>query len=293
MNVKHVIGLAAIVLGGMTSCSNILEEEGVANTITKGETGELRINLVADGSLNVTTKGTNVSTADIDISQFDVKAIGPSNNVYEGKANTFPRTVPAATYTVEAKYDQMNNEVLKWNAASFSGKAESVTVKTADKGEAIISASLSNSVITFDNKTTTTNFGTSATITEVFVYAGNETYSSEDKKFTLYKKEGDNEPEIETQKLFVAADQNNIYIHIDGFVNDASHTPINHSRLISGYVENDEVINNDDQTYPRNEYKVAYQLVTEKGQLALHISLNNQIDSVPLTFNIDPYPTTE
>lgn len=291
MNVKHVIGLAAIVLGGMTSCSNILEEDRVANTITKGETGELRINLVADGSLNVTTKGTTtISTTGINTNEFDVKATS-SNFVLEGKkVKDFPQTVLAATYTVEAKFDQMNNAVLKWNAASFSGKAESVEVRNADKGEAIISASLSNSVITFDNETTTTNFGTSATITEVFVYAGNKTYSTED-KFTLYKKEGDNEPVIETKKLFVAAEQPNVYIHIDGFVNDASHTRINHSRLISGYVENDEVINNNDKTYPCNEYKVAYQLVTEKGQLALQISLNELIDSVPLVFGIDPYPT--
>ena len=56
MNVKQLIGLAAIILGGMTSCSNILEEDGVSNVITKGETGTLQINLVADGSLNVTTK---------------------------------------------------------------------------------------------------------------------------------------------------------------------------------------------------------------------------------------------
>ena len=89
----------------------------------------------------------------------------------------------------------------------------------------------------------------------------------------------------------MAAEQENIYIHIDGFVNDASHTLINHSSLISGYVENNEVINNKDKTYPGNEYKVAYKLVTEKGQLVLEIKLNNEIDSVPLEFAIDPYPT--
>ena len=49
-----LIGLAAVALGSMTACSNILEEEGTISASAK--TGDLTIGVEADGSVNVTTK---------------------------------------------------------------------------------------------------------------------------------------------------------------------------------------------------------------------------------------------
>ena len=75
MKAKLVAGLVAIALGGFTSCGNILEENGVINNVAQNGTGELRINLVADGSLNVTTKATeSISTEGIDTQNFEVTA---------------------------------------------------------------------------------------------------------------------------------------------------------------------------------------------------------------------------
>ena len=60
MKARLLVGLLTVALGGLTSCSNILEENGVINNVAESGMGELRINLVADGTLNVGTKSENV-----------------------------------------------------------------------------------------------------------------------------------------------------------------------------------------------------------------------------------------
>ena len=57
MKATILSGLIAVALGGLTSCSNILEENGVINNVAESGMGELRINLTTDASLNVSTKG--------------------------------------------------------------------------------------------------------------------------------------------------------------------------------------------------------------------------------------------
>ena len=47
-----LIGLAAVALGSMTACSNILEEEGVISATTD----TLSVGLDADATVNIVTK---------------------------------------------------------------------------------------------------------------------------------------------------------------------------------------------------------------------------------------------
>ena len=56
MKAKLLVGLLTVALGGLTSCGNILEENGVINNVAESGMGELRINLSTDASLNVSTK---------------------------------------------------------------------------------------------------------------------------------------------------------------------------------------------------------------------------------------------
>lgn len=286
MKAKLVAGLVAIALGGFTSCGNILEENGVINNVAQNGTGELRINLVADGSLNVTTKATeSISTEGIDTQNFDVTAtLTTGSTTVTGKASEFPKTVAAGTYNVTAKLDQMGGKALAWDKPSFSGSAESVEVSGAGTGKANITATLSNSLITLD-QASISNLS-DATITEIFVYEGDATYSSEE-KFPLYTNSGSSST-TETKKLFVAAGKNNIYMHISGKLNDASSTPISQSTKIAGQLSG-ESVSNKDQTYAKNNYKVTYSLVKDKGQLALSITLNGEVNIVPLSVNINPY----
>ena len=64
MKARLLVGLLIVALGGLTSCSNILEENGVINNVAESGMGELRINLVADGTLNVSTKSGDITLSD-------------------------------------------------------------------------------------------------------------------------------------------------------------------------------------------------------------------------------------
>ena len=58
MKARLLVGLLTVALGGLTSCSNILEENGVINNVAESGMGELRINLSTDASVNVSTTAT-------------------------------------------------------------------------------------------------------------------------------------------------------------------------------------------------------------------------------------------
>ena len=75
---------------------------------------------------------------------------------------------------------------------------------------------------------------------------------------------------------------------ISGKLNDASSTAFSQSTQIAGQLSG-ESVSNKDQTYAKNNYKVTYSLVKDKGQLALSITLNGEVNIVPLSVNINPY----
>lgn len=288
MKTTILSGLIAVALGGLTSCSNILEENGVINNVAESGMGELRINLTTDASLNVSTKG-GVSTTEINGSNFTYEVRGSQATESQTKRySDFPLTLPTGTYSVTATYDQMVNEEgntvpLAWDKPSFYGECSPVSVP----GTATINATLSNSVISFDKETTETAFKDKVTISEVFVYAGNKDYTNEE-KFTLYKA-GQTQ---ETKTLFVAAGQKNVYIHIDGTVQDSKSTKISHSTLIAGRKQENGTLGETTQTFAANEYKVAYTLNDDKGLLSLTINISGTTQDITITEEIDPYPTT-
>ena len=56
MKARLLVGLLTVALGGLTSCSNILEENGVINNVAESGMGELRINLTTDPTVEAITK---------------------------------------------------------------------------------------------------------------------------------------------------------------------------------------------------------------------------------------------
>lgn len=289
MKARLLVGLLTVALGGLTSCSNILEENGVINNVAESGMGELRINLTTDASLNVSTKG-GVSTNGINKENFTYKV--KESQATESLTKTyseFPLTLPKGTYSVTATYDQMVNEEgnavpLAWDKPSFYGEHSTVSVP----GTAEITATLSNSVISFDADATKTAFDNKATISQVFVYVGNKNYTNET-KYVLY------DASLETQEartLFVAADQTNVYIHIDGTVRDSKLTEISHSTLIAGKKLDNGTLGETTKTFAANEYKVGYTLNDEKGLLTLTIHVTGTTQDITITEKIDPYPTT-
>lgn len=291
MKATILSGLIAVALGGLTSCSNILEENGVINNVAESGMGELRINLTTDASLNVSTKGGETEVAinekkyTINLDNFDINATpsNTGNSIITGKANEFPKPVAADNYEVTATLNQMNGATLNWNTPSFSGSA-SANVTQAGEGTATITAKLSNSIISFDSEGSKTNFTSKeATIEEVYVYKKG---SENDKKY-LYKNTTDF---VAEGTLFVAAEQTDIYIHIKGSLNNG--VLIDNSSLVAGRIV-DGSVQDKSQTYAANVYNINYNIVTQSGTLALVINVNGDVTPVPLTIEVDPYkPTT-
>lgn len=289
MNVKQLICLAAIVLGGMTSCSNILEEDGVANTITKGETGELRLNLVTDGTLNVTTKSTtSISLPVSDYGNFKItgtKVVGSDSKdvalgCYSDYTENKSKTVEAGTYSsIKGSNGEMES-TLGWDCPKFSGVSSTpftVSAQTATAKETSLTANLTNSVITV-NEEKLGALKNAVSISALFVYAGTKyTEPEPNSKFDLLDLLN------ATKTLFVKAEATNVYIWLKG-THQQTGTPISLCTQIKDQGESTTA------TSGKKSYSVAYDLKQDQGELKLTIEIAGDADIVTIPETIDPYP---
>lgn len=286
MNVKKLIGLAAIVLGGMTSCSNILEEDGVSNVITKGETGELRLNLVTDGTLNVTTKSTDeevIANAlkGIDKNYFSINGIGKTETQqFSGTAKEFSsgKIVPTGMYTITAEKNfDTKNQRIDFGIPHFKGEIANVNVEANDKTDPYpIEVKLINSIISV-NTSEFTKLKNDANITELYVEdpEDNQTYDLLEAENTL-KGLSDY-----TKILFVNSSVTNVNMVIKGTVEDGTKEFTNTKQITLTYEEDK----------PKN-YSVSYNISKENGTLILSINVNGEVTKEDLTETIDPYNPT-
>ena len=276
MNVKQLIGLAAIVLGGMTSCSNILEEDGVSNTITKGETGELRLNIVTDSSLKVETKAT-VSTT---VPNTDFTIYGTPQGEAESWLGDYKETmtVPAKIYTqLRVVCDKMEGKLFGFNVPHYEGTTEESTTIPVTAGGApatppTIHPTLKNSVVSVNIEDLT------GLVTIDELRLRNKEENSE--YLDLINESG----KLKEGEVFVHEDKSNIEIHIKGHLtNEPSRT-----------FEATHPIKESDQgtTVAAKQYKVTYNLSAVNGSLNLTIDINYDIEEVPIPVDpINPYPT--
>ena len=121
MKARLLVGLLTVALGGLTSCSNILEENGVINNVAESGMGELRINLSTDASLNVSTKAEagKENVQNITDNQGTITVTTTKGNDVIGnptlpdKAGT--HELPLGTYTLSATNDKTMSTDFKWD----------------------------------------------------------------------------------------------------------------------------------------------------------------------------------
>ncbi|MBR5296519.1 MAG: DUF4493 domain-containing protein, partial [Parabacteroides sp.] len=146
-----LIGLAAVVLGSMTACSNILEEEGVISPSAKK--GLLTIGLDTDNALNIITKATeNVDFSGVNKNNFLV-TVTPATGTTIPEETTLPTApgtykVPVGTYNLSATYGDATLN-LAWDNPCFAGATTSGVVVAANgvAADGTISCDLTNSII--------------------------------------------------------------------------------------------------------------------------------------------------
>lgn len=273
MKAKLVAGLVAIALGGFTSCGNILEENGVINNVAQNGTGELRINLVADGSLDVMTKATESITTSV--SETDFTIYGTKNGT-ENSLGQYASAmkVAAGTYTqLRAVCDKMGSEPFAFDAPHFEGTTSGNTiVQTGTPATASIDAKLKNSVITVDLG----NLSSLATITKLQLQLDNNENPS--KILDLLE----NSSTLTTKQIFVKANQNNVYIHIEGKLKSEENKTFKYTQHIGDTA--------DAATTAQKKYAVTYNLSSDNGTLGLTITINKNVEKVEIKVpDIDPY----
>lgn len=156
MKKSLLLGLAALVFGGLTSCNNILEGEiKTANS----DTGVLSLSLEQDNSINVITKagtfdGSKVSLSESEIDDFDVTVTKGETTIAEltGKYSTVKgksATVATGVYKLTATYGTMGDAAFAWDSPCFYGTVNA-TVSGSNLTTETIKCSLSNSIVVID-----------------------------------------------------------------------------------------------------------------------------------------------
>ncbi|WP_455634961.1 DUF4493 domain-containing protein [Parabacteroides sp.] len=279
-----LLGLTALALVFLPSCSNILEDSGTPSAIA--EPGKLSLALEADASVSVTTKATSTVTISDEVkNNLVITGTKDGGSISLGKSSDFAdkatKAVPAGTYTkITATYDGMNGKNLAFDSPILAGETtQSVTVTpNAAAASADITATLTNSVITI-NPETFTELKKLATITKLYVYTGTASDDPEENpEYSLLSADGT----LETGKtLFVKPGLSNVYIYIGGnLIADENYT-----FSTSSQIKEQEGTT----TTAAKNYNVKYSLANTQGTLTLTINVNGTVEVVEIPVEVNPY----
>lgn len=279
MKAKLVAGLVAIALGGFTSCGNILEENGVINNVAQNGTGELRINLNQDPSVNVISKagsfdGSKVTLSEAEIGEFDITVsdvTGLDGKYKDIKAKT--ATASAGEHTITATYGNMT-ESFAFDTPCFSG-TQNVTVKANEAVTGNVTCTLSNSIIVIDAAALNT-FTKDATITNIVAITGavdNDTNLSSGTSLL------DNEKQLKTGTLYVKSDLTDAKIVLEGVLKN------DNSRKFRATAD----IKKETSVGAGNKYNVKYTLSTSQGSLKITVNVNGAVTQQDIPVTINPY----
>lgn len=278
MKTRLLAGLTALVLGAFTSsCSNILEENGVINNVAESGMGELRINLSTDASLNVSTKAeveSGVTLTDEQKKSFTLTATKDSQTQDLGQYGEGSYQLPVGTWTIKAVYTSMGSDVvLDWDKPNFEG-SNNVTITADKQASTAINAKLTNSIIQVN-----INALSDATIEELYVYAGEENHAPTAKeKKSLYE----NGALISNKKLYVKSGVSNARIVIKGYLTADQSKTFKINKIITD--------NGTNTTSGQKLYNVTYSLAP--GSTTITITINDQVEQVDISVPVAPYNST-
>ena len=311
MKATILSGLIALALGAfITSCSNILEENGVINNVAESGMGELRINLTTDASLNVSTKtgegeGTNTNTNtntnanasaiadvlnDIETGDFSIQGTEETESsekkFFSGTASAFKdgKKVSAAIYTITAEKNfDSKNQKIGFGIPHFKGQLSNVDIAAnviTDKNN--FPVSLVNSVITINsddfNKLHNQD---GATITGLYVKDPDYPADAA-KNLNLLSAENTLKEPTALENILFVNESIQATMVIEGKI------PGNEK----GFSQETEINLTIDESAPKN-YEVAYTISKDNGTLSLIISVDGSIkETQTISETINPYPTT-
>ena len=255
-----LLGIVAMALGNMTSCSNILEEEGTIPASAK--TGTLTVALEADNSVNVTTKADEntytIPSSLYNVENFTVKVTKEDNGSYKLVA-----------------YNKEKSAVkdFEWDAPYFSGTGTTTLKKNAT---ATLSAEckLQNSIIGID-------FGDLLATDDDIEVVSLTAKADNVTDFEIYKDGAvvDN-MDLSTKMVYAKAGIGAKLVLV------VKSTKLNKEKTIETEIKGvDETTNSAEK-----KYSVQYSFVEDgDGVLSIQISVNGTITVVTIPVSVDPY----
>jgi len=278
-----LIGLAAVALGSMTACSNILEEEGVISA----KTGKLIIGLETDEAVNIVTKADNKETVTFtDAQKQEIKITGTAgDDVVKPGDFTVPttvgtHTVPKGTYYFSATNGTMRSD-FEWDKPYFLGNCTTTVNANGVAAEAKIVCDLTNSMITIVKESFDNLASKGITVTDLFVVnqsgnIGKDTQITADKQ-TFYN--SSTQTSLKSDDLYAKADLTDVKVVIDGHLTDES------SKVFRGVA----AIKNGTNIGTDNKYKVTFNLDESQGSLKLSLEVNGEVTPIDIEVPVNPY----
>lgn len=293
MKTRLLSGLTALLLGGLTSCSNILEENGVINNVAESGMGELRINLSTDASLNVSTKATTKENVEnIETHKGNIRVTTTKGDNVSGEP-TLPSTegtykLPLGTYTLSAKNDKTMTNDFEWNKPVLATTEVQVTLlQSAPTQTANLELTLQNSIIEVTGDWT--DLTNSIHITAFQVVSTTENISDKSKEITNGTSLlNDEKTALRTDLLYAKSDLTNVKVVLDGYVGNDSNQ--NTFRAVTAIKPTDESA--DTKLGSRNKYNINFNLDKNNGSLTISVNVNNEVNSETITLDINPYDST-
>ena len=281
MKTKLLSGLTALVLGGLTSCSNILEENGIPNSVAESGMGELRISLLQDETVIVDTKAIKDAedTYKISIQPTDGKAIEYEYSKIKGKALTLGK----GQYKISA-YNKTESTVedFEWNAPYYK-TTENETVVITAQGSVTkeLTCTRANSTLTVD----TSDFQPE-NLQDKILYVKSLVAKNTSSSSTIDLLEQGKS--WNKDSVCVKA---NIPVTIELIavrITDGIEIPVS-APLKTTPESNNTAVPIDTKT----KYQVKYSLQSTNGGLSITVKVNDKVEPVDVPVNVDPYPTQE
>ena len=279
MKKSLLLGLAALVFGGLTSCNNILEGEiKTANS----DTGVLSLSLEQDNSINVITKagtfdGSKVSLSESEIDDFDVTVTKGETTIAEltGKYSTVKgksATVATGVYKLTATYGTMGDAAFAWDSPCFYGTVNA-TVSGSNLTTETIKCSLSNSIVVID--AASLEELKNVTITNMVVITGAIDDNSSLTSGVSLLESGN----LKTGTLYAAPNSTDAKIVLEGYLtNDPGNLFRAKANILTG-----------ENVGAKNKYNVNFSLNSDKGSLSIAIEVNGEVANQPIEVPVDPY----
>lgn len=263
---KVIKGLLCVAMGCMMSCSNILEDGGVAPT---SQNGSLVLSVEQDPTIKVTTKGTDVlPEAD---GTFTVNITGNSqSDVTKRYSEIQGQMIPlkAGTYTLSA-YNIAKSEIpdFAWDKPCYFGsKNTTITANKTQPEE--LTCTLANSKLVVDTKGLTS---TVVKVKSMFVKNGG-------KQLDLTQKPQEGEGVVYVKAGIPAVVELTLERVSDNVQLETIKTPL---------VKQDPDATGN--TEAAKEYKLIYTLGTNNGGGKFTIKVDNGVEPVEVPMEVNPY----